>query len=161
MSAQLDFDAGGVDPAKPFEVLPKGQYAVIITDTALKETKAGEGQYLEVEYTVVEGEYENRRLWSRHNIANPNAKAEQIARQELSAICHAVGVLKVSDSAELHDRPLTIEVGMEKNKQTGDDVNRVRAWIVAANGQARPTAKPATAATPAKPAPPWAKKAAA
>lgn len=163
--AQIDFDATGVDPATPFEVLPVGKYAVIVSATEMKQTKAGDGYYLECEYTVTEGAHEGRRLWSRHNISNPNAKAEQIARQELSAICHAVGILKVADSAELHDRPLVIEVGLEKNKQNGEDVNRVRAWMPAAAGTKAPEtfsqAKPAPAAPAGKAPPPWAKKVAA
>lgn len=158
--AQIDFDATGVAPATPFEVLPKGQYPVIISATEMKATKAGDGHYLEVEYTVTEGEFESRRLWSRHNISNPNAKAEQIARQELSAICHAVGILKVSDSEELHDKPLRIEVGIEKNKQNDSDVNRVKAWMPVEGAKPAP-ARPAAAAPAAKAPPPWAKKAAA
>lgn len=159
--AQIDFDASGVDPATPFEVLPKGSYNVIISNSEMKTTKSGDGEYLELEYTVIDGEYESRRLWSRHNISNPNAKAEQIARQELSAVCHSVGVLKVSDSIELHDRPLIIEVGIEKNKQNDSDVNRVRAWMPVENTKPAPKsgAKPTT--TGGKAPPPWAKKQAA
>lgn len=167
MSAFLNFDAEGVDPAKPFEVLPPDRYHVYISGTEMKPTKANTGEYLEVEYTVVDGDYEGRKLWSRHNIVNPSEKAQQIARQELSAICHAVGVLKVEDSAELHDRPLLIEVGIEKNRQNDTDVNRVKAWMPASGAApAKTAAKPAPkaptpAAAGAKAPPPWAKKAAA
>jgi hypothetical protein len=159
--ATLDFDAQGVDPAKPFEVLPKGKYNVIVSDTEMKQTKSGDGWYLEVEYTVLDGEYEKRRVWSRHNISNPNAKAEQIARQELSAICHSVGMLKITDSVELHDRPLMIELGIEKNKQNDSDVNHVRAWMAAAGGTTPSQPKPAAPAAGAKAPPPWATKKAA
>lgn len=162
MSTQLQFDSTEVDPAKPFEVLPKDKYQVIISDTEMKDTKSGTGQYLQCEYTIVDGEYQGRKLWSRHNLVNPNKTAEEIARRELSAICHAVGVLKVNDSAELHDRPLMIEVSIGKNKDTGDATNEIKGWS-ALEGAAAPVAKAAAAkpATGAKVPPPWAKRSAA
>lgn len=163
MSTELTFDATDVPPASTFEVLPKDTYQAIISDTEMKDTKSGTGQYLQCEYTITEGEYEGRKLWSRHNLVNPNKTAEEIARKELSAICHAVGVLKVTDSAELHDIPLEIVVGVGKNKDTGDATNEIKGWA-AVEGAPAP-AKPAAKAPPAKPAaakaPPWAKKAAA
>jgi hypothetical protein len=166
--AVLDFDSSTVEPAKSFGVLPRGRYNVIVATSELKETKAGDGQFLEVEYHVIDGEHESRRLWDRFNLVNPNADAERIGRSQLAALCGAVGVVKVGDSAELHDKPLTIEVSVTKRKDTGEDQNRIVGWMAADGAQtaAKPAAAPKSAAAPAAApaaakAPPWAKKQAA
>ena len=96
------FNANDVEPTGNFEAIPAGKYLAAITDSETKPTKTGAGSYLQLSFTVLEGEYKNRVLWARLNLANPNQTAVQIARGELSAICRAVGVMTPRDSAELH-----------------------------------------------------------
>jgi hypothetical protein len=43
---------------------------------------------------------------------NNNPKAVEIAQQTLSAICRATGQLQVSDSEQLHLKPMTITVAV-------------------------------------------------
>lgn len=157
----LNFDASQHEPLAPMTALPRGRYNVMITDSEMKNTKAGDGQYLQIEFTVIDGEHTNRKLWSRLNLVNKNPTAEDIARRELSSICAALGVVKVADSSELHGRPLAVEVTIEKNAD-GQENNRIKAYI--ANGAAPAALTPFAgalkqnaAAVPAKAAPPWAK----
>lgn len=156
----LNFDANSVEPAKPLSALPPAKYNAEITDSEMKETKAGDGQYLQFTFTVIDGEQAGRKLWARLNLVNSNKTAVEIAERELSAICHAAGVLKVGDSQELHNRPMVLDVGVEKNKDTGEPTNRIRGYsAVGAGGpQAFASQPKAASATPAKAAPPWAKK---
>jgi hypothetical protein len=158
---QLNFDATSVEPQAPMTALPKDRYNVNITDSEMKATAAGTGEYLQLELTVIDGQYANRKLWARLNLVNENKTAEDIARRELSAICHAVGVLRVTDSTELHGKPFAVDVVVEKRKDTGEDTNRIKGYIQTGSA---PSAVPHTAsktAAPAKAAPPWAKKQAA
>src|SRR6516162_5998202 len=104
------FDASQVEPSPVFEPLPDGKYLAVITDSEKKPTKTGTGQYLQLTFQVVDGPYKGRNLWARLNLDNPNARAVEIARAELSAICRAVGVLAPTDSVELHSLPLVIHV---------------------------------------------------
>jgi hypothetical protein len=53
---QINFDASQVDPSVPFEVLPSDKYLVEITHSEMKVTKAGDGSYLELELTVLDGQ---------------------------------------------------------------------------------------------------------
>jgi hypothetical protein len=101
--AALNFNAAKVEPQQSFDALPPGRYEVIISESEMKDTKAGTGQYLQLTWTVVGGQHEGRKLWSRLNLVNPNATAVSIAERELSAICHCVGILVPQDSEELHD----------------------------------------------------------
>jgi hypothetical protein len=176
--AQLNqtFDASGVDPTPAYELLPAGDYLAMIVDSELKATKAGDGQYLNLTLQVIDGPYKDRLFFDRLNLVNSNAKAVEIAQRQLSQICHAVGVMRVNDSGELHDRPLVATVKIRKSPEYGDS-NQVGSYKPAATGAApaaapRTVARAQTAAPKATPAqtaqaahaasagspPPWARK---
>ena len=156
--ATLNFNAADIEPAAPISALPPGRYPVAISKTEMKDTKAGTGQYLQIELTITSGTAANRKLWLRLNLVNQNQQAVDIAYRELSAICHAVGVLQVNDSDELLGREMMVDVGIEKNGQTGEDTNRVKGYAAVSATPAKsslPAAKPAAAK-----AAPWSKAAA-
>ena len=122
------FNATEVEPTTSFEPLPAGKYLAAITEPEMKPTKSGSGSYLQLVFTILEGEYKNRILWARLNLNNPNATAVKISRSELSAICHAVGVMQPRDSVELHNLPLVIAVKLKRREDTGDLTNEVRGY---------------------------------
>lgn len=101
-------DAGGFG-----EVLPKGWVLAQIDDSEMKPTSNGTGQRLNLRFSVIDGDYKNRKVFHGLNIQNQNPQAEQIARAELSAICHAISRMQITDSAELHSIPMWIKVGVE------------------------------------------------
>lgn len=145
------FNANNVDPAIDFEPIPGGKYLAIITNSEMKPTKSGNGQYLELTFQVIEGPYKNRLLWSRLNLDNPSDMAVQIARAELSAICRAVGVLQPKDSLELHNLPLLVTVKCKKREDTGDVVNEIKAYAKKEAASSQPQQE--TTNTP-----PWARR---
>ena len=159
--AALNFNAAEVEPQQSFDALPPGRYEVIITDSEMKDTKAGTGQYLQLTFSVTGGQHDGRKLWSRLNLVNPNQTAVGIAERELSAICHCVGIITPSDSEELHDRPLIVDVIQELNPMTGQQTNRIKGYAQA-NGAPAAKAKPAAPAGFASgkvpSSAPWAKK---
>ena len=110
------FNATEVEPTSSFDPLPAGKYMAAITESEMKPTKSGSGSYLQLTFTILEGEFRGRVLWARLNLNNPNATAVKIARSELSAICHATGGMHVSDSEELHLIPMTIQVKIRPPK---------------------------------------------
>jgi hypothetical protein len=122
------FDASQVNPASSFDPIPAGKYLVTITESEMKPTKAGNGQYLQLTFEIRDGQYKGRRLWARLNLDNPNQQAVQIARGELSAICRVVNVLQPQDSVELHNLPLSIKVACKKREDTGEITNEVRGY---------------------------------
>ena len=126
--AQLNFDAREVKPSAAPDPIPAGKYLVEISESEMKETKNKDGSYLELVFTVVDGEYRGRKIWDRLCINHPNAKTVEIARANLSAICHAVGVLQPQDSAQLHGLPLVVGVRLKKNEQNGDMYNEVKGY---------------------------------
>lgn len=153
MASLAGFDASAVDPQSAFELIPAGKYLALISESEMKPTKTGSGQYLQFTFVILDnGPYSGRRLWARLNLQNSNRTAEDIAQRELSAICRAVDVLRPQDSADLHNIPLAIIVGMERNKDTGELTNRIKGYEAAAGNNVPP--KPQQANIPAPPAPP-------
>lgn len=157
--ATLNFNANEVEPSKAFDPIPAGKYIAVITDSEMKETRAGTGRYLQLEFEITDGEYAGRKLWSRLNIENQNAEAVRLARADLSAICRAVNVLTPSDSIDLHNLPLVIKVHCRKDKNTGEITNDIRGYESKANYKPEPKqalATPTTAQTARIPSkPPW------
>jgi len=122
------FDANEVEPTTDFEPIPAGKYLAVITESAFKDTRSKTGQYLQLTFQIIEGEYEGRFLWARLNLNNPNETAVKIARAELSAVCRAVGVMAPKDSTELHDLPLVISVKCKKRNDTEEIQNEIRGY---------------------------------
>lgn len=143
MSNLNGFNANDVDPNFSFEAIPAGKYLAVITESELKPTKSGVGQYLQFTFQVIEGPYKDRLVWSRLNLDNPNATTVKIARAELSAICRAVGVMAPKDSVELQNIPLIINVGHKKRDDNGELSNIVKGY---SKKEAAAT-RPATAAS--------------
>jgi hypothetical protein len=139
------FDASSVEPNAPLEALPPGDYKVQILQSEMRATKAGTGQILWLDMEVLEGSLKGRHLYDQLNLINPNPTAEEIAQRTLSAICHAVGKLQVSDSEELHFLPTVVKVAVRPN-----GYNEVKGYKpvkqVAAAGASAPAAVPSRAA---------------
>ena len=144
-----NFNANEVEPTSSFEPIPAGKYLAAITDSDLKTTKNGNGSYLQMTFTIIEGEYKNRVLWTRLNLENPNATAVKIARAELSAICRAVGVMTPRDSADLHNLPLVIAVKCKK-RDSGEIDNEIAGYAKREMAASQPP-QPVAASAPA----PW------
>lgn len=155
------FDASQVDPTPRFQVVPRDKYPVQIVNSQMKATNDGHGSYLELELEIIEGPFAGRRVFDRLNLVNANPMTVEIAQKALSQICHAVGVLAVSDSEQLHHKAMVADVRVRPSRtdpatgKTYDESNEVRGYS-SVHQQATP-AKPAAA----KPAindaqtPPW------
>jgi hypothetical protein len=152
------FDATGIEPARPFDVLPPGRYVAQIVVSEMRVTKDGMGQYLWLELDVLEGPCRGRKLFDRLNLVNGNPQTVEIAQRTLSAICHATGRLQVQDSEELHLIPLLADVRVQPPKNGYGETNRVRYLpLESAQKPASAPAAPVRSATsptsPARPAP--------
>jgi hypothetical protein len=114
------FDANAVEPNAPFETIPPGDYRVHITNSEMQENSAKNGSYLKLELEILDGDQAGRKLFDRLNLDNQNAQAVEIAQRTLSAICHAVGILTVSDSEQLHLRPMLAKVKVDPERKGND-----------------------------------------
>ena len=159
MSAFLNFDASQVNPQDEYQPIPAGSYPVIISESEIRETKTGSGTYLRVTLDIQGGEYQGRKIFHNITLNNPNPTATGIGQRHLSQICHAVGVLQVKDSAELHYKPLIAVVKIRKGDGQYGDSNEVARYEQAQGMSAAPAyqAPPrAVAPQPQAAAAPWA-----
>lgn len=153
-----NFNAANVAPSQDIGPIPAGEYVAQITDSDMKPTKRGDGHYAELAYEITAGEFKGRKVWVRLNLDNPNQQAVDIAQKQLSAICHATGVMQINDTNQLHYKPHVIRVEYVKADgiKSQKDSNEVKAWkkLDGAAQAAAPAPAPAASATAA---PPWAR----
>jgi hypothetical protein len=144
------FNANEIEPNTPFEPLPAGKYLAAITASEMKPTKRGDGSYVELEFTVLDGPCKDRKVWDRLCINHPNDLTQKIARGSLSAICRAVGVMQPRDSVDLHNLPLVISVKCRKREDNGEITNEVKGYEAKGAAAGQPQQAPTSDNTP-----PW------
>ena len=131
-----EFDATKVDPNQGFDAIPAGDYRACIVASEVKPTKANDGRFLKLTIQILDGQFQNRKLFENLNLWNKSEEAVKIAQGTLSAIARAVNVLQVRDSSSLHNKPFTISVRV-KADANGNKENCVGSY------------KPAQVAAPA------------
>lgn len=147
-----------------FEPLPAGWYTCTISQAELKDTKAGNGQYIKLRYDITGPTHQGRVVFGNLNIKNANSKAEEIGRQQLGDIMRAIGLAKVTDTDQLIGGQIGIKLEIKQDAQYGAS-NEVKGFK-SVTGSAAPAATPfkpaasapAAPAASSKTAPPWAKK---
>lgn len=114
------FDAMAAENQSQNSILPAGDYEVIAIASEVKQTKDGTGRFLNYQFQVVNGEYQNRRLFCRFNLWLQSEKAVAIARGQYSEFCRAAGVLTPQNSEDLHNKPLVIRVKVRADTGYGE-----------------------------------------
>lgn len=122
------FNAAEIDPYSRPAPVPADKYIVVIVSSEMRTTKDATGSYLQLELEIQEGQFAHRKVVERLNLNNSNEQAVQIAQRALSQICHAVNVLSVSDSEQLHGRRMIADVRVEAGRGQYGDSNRVFAY---------------------------------
>ena len=143
-----------------FDPLPEGWYNANITGAEIKPTKAGDGKYIAVKYTITGPSHQGRVVFGNLNIKNASTKAEEIGRQQLGEIMRAIGLAKVSDTDQLIGGSLGIKLTVRTGDYAGNEIKGYKALgggSPAAVAPFKPVG-PSAAAAPNKAAPPWVKK---
>jgi len=140
----------GFNPAEfadedSFDPIPAGDYVARISDSEMRETRDGTGQYLKLTWEVIEGQHKGRLVWENLNLVNRNPTAAGIARKTLARICKACGLNRpVQDSSELHGKPVKIKVVVRPASGQYSASNDVRGHSQVVQGPAASTAATAT-----------------
>ena len=141
-----------------FEPLPEGWYNSTITGAEIKSTKAGDGKFIAVKYTITGPSHQGRVVFGNLNIKNASTKAEEIGRQQLGEIMRAIGLAKVADTDQLIGGNLGIKLSLKTGEYAGNEVKAFRALNGSAPAPTSILSTPSSVKTaPAKAAPPWAK----
>ena len=141
--AQLKFNAAEVDTTSR-DAIPSGTYEAVVTDSETRATKNGNGMGINLTFEILsDGPAKGRKVFAWINYE------KQIGREELASLCKAVGVTELEDTVQLHNLPLVITVGVDRNDPTK---NVVRAYKAKAAQTQQPAQKPQASG-----AAPWAR----
>jgi len=112
--AQMNYavDTNLVEEDRP-KIVPAGDYTAIIENSEMKKTKSGTGEYLSLTWQIVDGNFKGRLLFENLNLVNPNTTAVEIAKRSLNSIMVAAGIDSLTDSSQLHNKPMTIKVAVK------------------------------------------------
>ena len=148
--AQLKFNAAEIDTTSR-DAIPSGTYEAVVTDSEMRATKNGLGMGINLTFEIIsDGPAKGRKVFVWINYEHPKVEAQRIGREELASLCKAVGVTDLNDTVQLHNLPLLITVGLDKNDPTR---NVVRAYKPKAAQPAQAAQKSPQAAGAA----PWAR----
>lgn len=165
MNGNLNFDASQVEPTKSFDPLPPGWYSMVIVKAELAESQTA-GEMLKLELEIDErahADLRHRKVFANLCLNHPNQQPREIARRTLSAIAHAIGVLQLSDTADLLGKTLLVKLRVQPAKDGYDARNEASGFraIGCPDASAAPKAPgaPTAPSTPATPAakPAWKK----
>jgi hypothetical protein len=92
-------------------------WLVVIKESGAKETKKKDGTMCAMKLEIIDGPHKGLVADHNVNVTNPSQEAMRIGQQEMSAIAHVTGVLRVGNSQELHNKPFRVLV----RKQQGED----------------------------------------
>lgn len=102
----LNFDASGHKP-QSFDILPSGWYQMRLVEGEEKPSKSNpQNTYYAAQFEVIGGEFNGRKLFHNFNFNNVNDDAKRIAFDQLAAIMHGVGVLRIGTMNELFNKPI-------------------------------------------------------
>tara|TARA_R110000822_G_scaffold289372_3_gene410688 strand:- start:3904 stop:4389 length:486 start_codon:yes stop_codon:yes gene_type:complete len=117
--------------------IPEGNYSAKMTNFERKIMKSGNGEMLNVEFTVTVGSAA-RKCWHNFNLTHTNPKAVEIALQQLSNLCVSAGYNSIQDPwgpIELLEQEIAVYITVNDR-----GYNEIKAFRPKPDG---PTVKPA------------------
>lgn len=116
------------------ELLEPGWYSLMIVNTEAKKTKAGDGEYLNVQQIVADGEHKGFTIWNIINWDNPSQAAQKIGIkqwQNLRAVVEETLENEIEDTEDMHGTIVEGLVIVNKSKNPAySDKNIVKKWRV-------------------------------
>ena len=158
----LSFDASKVAPQTPMDILPVAWYHCEITAAETKATKGAKpGKTAAFEFTILAGEHKGRKLFANLNYENASAVAQEIGQRELSSICHAVGIVVVTDVTPFIGKQLQVKTKTRKAtpaeiEKGYEDRSEPGGYKALDGASAAPSAPMIPSGPPMPPAPPTA-----
>lgn len=162
-------------PQSEFDLIPDGWYVAQVVGNEEKATQSGTGRTLTLEWEIMEGEFERRKIWQRINYINDSKKAATIGQGQIKKICIAINFTEILENGDqLMYQPALIKVGKDKPQDGYEPRNEIKGVKelsatppeVKAPATARPAiVRPAATPRPAASGPvgnrPWGNKTAA
>jgi len=111
--------------------------------------KSGNGEGLKLTFEVIDGQFKGRKVYENLNIRHTSEDTQRIAQSQLSALCHAVNVIKLMDTAALHFKPVRINVTVREAVGQYKASNNIKGYEAAGGGISAPVTAPTAPQAPA------------
>jgi hypothetical protein len=111
--------------------------------------KSGNGEGLKLTFEVIDGQFKGRKVYENLNIRHTSEDTQRIAQSQLSALCHAVNVIKLMDTAALHFKPVRINVTVREAVGQYKASNNIKGYEAVGGGISAPAAAPTAPQAPA------------
>jgi hypothetical protein len=144
------FNAEEIEVSTSYDAIPPGWYPAVITESEMRETRAGTGQYLALTLELVDCAYAGRRVWTNLNLHNPNPKAVEIAHRDLASICRAIGMMQPGKSENMHFKKFEVKLAIQRDNADRNECKGYRALESAAPAAAKSATAPKTSTPPWK-----------
>ena len=117
--------------------LPASDYLCHIVKTEYKPIKLKPGQSqpdgnrLNIQFTVLEGQYKGRSFFTGLNLDHVNPQAAEISNKEANSISTALGLESVEDSDEWLQIPMTVTLSVNPGNANWPPSNDVKGYAPA------------------------------
>lgn len=133
MGYQLNTDFSTIQPSEggqraSFPVSDSKGWLCMMEESDGKENSAKNGRILAIKLKGLEGVVMGKYHEFTVNTANPSEEAVRIGQQELSAIGHVVGHVRVGNTSEWHGRPFRVVVALDKDQEKYPGATRIVAF---------------------------------
>lgn len=153
--AVLNFDATQIDTTSHDPVQP-GTYEAVITESETRPCRNGQGLGINLTFEILSDPMKGRKVWNWINYLHPKPETQRIGQEELARLCKALGIARLGDTTEMHNIPLMITVGLDKDDPSRNVIKKVapKASVAVPVASVPPTAQ---TAAPAAGSAPWAR----
>jgi hypothetical protein len=122
--------AGDSTP-KTFEALPTSVQPAQLVKCERKPTRDGNGELMNAQFKIIDGEFKGRTIFNNANLENPNEQTVEIAIEQLKNHVAAAGLESIDskwDWTPLLNVPVMIHVKFEKGDDQYPDKNSVNGF---------------------------------
>ncbi len=127
-------DPNTIAPQDDFSPVPPGTYPMLIESAEIKQTKKGDGHYINLAMTVLDGQQKGRKLFDRIMIQHPNAECLAIGMKAFGAIGRAIGAAELTDTSQLLNQVVAIRVRVTTDEKYGAQ-NEVQKYLPPSEAQ--------------------------
>lgn len=110
--------------------IPAGRYLCVVEKAEVKPTRTAGGEYIWVQYKIIDGPYNGRAIFEQFNIRNANAQAVQIGLGQLKAFLKASGFKnpnRLESATELLGLKVVVSTKVETDATYGENT-RVKGY---------------------------------
>lgn len=134
--ALFNFKTDQVAARDILDVLPAGWYVAQVTESAVAQNKKATGDVLSLTLDILDGQFRGRKIWARLNVKHQNEVAERIGQQQLRQLCEGVGIAGISDTTQLHMKPVMVKLKVRAADGDYEASNEIAGFKAVERGQA-------------------------